>query len=449
MTKHAADCADNSAQILRKFNNIENGVQNMASSWALPSNFGPSRRATDSASSPRTSAPRRTPGKRDMRRKCLYKWISRHCATLLGSYSKTKELPPPASEVERAKWKITARIDLDDLEDPMQVDGPDDNLDNDDPEHDEQFPFHPDGPGHPQATRQTLKIIWSGMQSVGVDSFRPDFTQGILTPHNKFLWLLALKLFVQLVKSGEYHGIDLQLETEEIISETLRNHVVERLQRKYREDNDWSSQRRKVSEQRHRQKTRLTQLKNIRTNFILRHACALIELVPIVEACCSDDETVANDEDQDQAPEDISMDGDSESHRSTDVAADEDAANSQTAMSVSECSHQNRPTSKKKSKKNFAILKVPWRNPRINDIMSKIDWLMTPPEGTRMFCRPRRTRDRHENANNSKIPIAKNLPSNCYEPSWLQKLTTAEVRELRPSRPVDLQGYMTMLEALS
>ncbi|KAI9617803.1 hypothetical protein H4Q26_012667 [Puccinia striiformis f. sp. tritici PST-130] len=52
---------------------------------------------------------------------------------------------------------------------------------------------------------------------------------------------LAPKLFIRLVKSGEYSGISLEIHDKPAIYEALRTYVDGRLKQKYRQDNNWST----------------------------------------------------------------------------------------------------------------------------------------------------------------------------------------------------------------
>ncbi|KAI8446824.1 hypothetical protein BY996DRAFT_8447967 [Phakopsora pachyrhizi] len=89
--------------------------------------------------------------------------IRQHIATLLGL--KDGGLPIPHDENNQSQMDV------------------------DDEEHDSDgdpcYPY-PRGPGHTNATPQTLSIMWRMMNEAGVKSFRPDFSQPCNSPDNNF-----------------------------------------------------------------------------------------------------------------------------------------------------------------------------------------------------------------------------------------------------------------------
>lgn len=91
----------------------------------------------------------------------------------------------------------------------------------------DQDPFFPfrDGPGHSNATPVQLSIMWQMMKTVGVNSFRPDFSKSASSKYNKWLWELALKIFVKLVECGEYTGIPLGTTGISVIKRLLATHI--------------------------------------------------------------------------------------------------------------------------------------------------------------------------------------------------------------------------------
>ncbi|CAH7687578.1 hypothetical protein PPACK8108_LOCUS22383 [Phakopsora pachyrhizi] len=144
----------------------------------------------------------------------LEELTQQHVKALLGLKSGITRLPSPASKKERQNW-----IWLDD-----EVEGLKENSDCNQEfskvesensivtmseTEDPHFPF-PGGPGHKRATPQQLQIMWNMMQERGVSKFCPKFGDSIESPDNCFLWSLAHKIFVCLVKCGEYQGINLE-----------------------------------------------------------------------------------------------------------------------------------------------------------------------------------------------------------------------------------------------
>lgn len=116
----------------------------------------------------------------------LHALIRLHCTTLFGSYiADHKKLPPPATEAEKANWKmkkVNIIPDEDSDETSSASPGPTQVLmdldinENEEiletgSEADPSFPYGANGPGHEKATRETLPIIWLGMQKVGLRSF--------------------------------------------------------------------------------------------------------------------------------------------------------------------------------------------------------------------------------------------------------------------------------------
>ncbi|CAH7674685.1 hypothetical protein PPACK8108_LOCUS9607, partial [Phakopsora pachyrhizi] len=224
---------------------------------------------------------------------------------------------------------------------------------------DPSFPYG-DGPGHRQASAQTLAIIWQTMRKAGVAKFRPDLNKGFFTDDNQFLWNIALRTFINLVRSGEYTGISLDIYHEEDIWIALRNHVRLRLMRRYQEESlGLESQDAKAKAQRRR--SRMTKLRLARVKYILSKPL-LYELLPVVENCCSDDET-------------------------DDDAMDED-------------NNSTQPT------KRCTVLRLPWRSTLLGKLMVHIDILRDPRNSTapqRSNARPARERIRVSQAKESNI----------------------------------------------
>ncbi|CAH7674083.1 hypothetical protein PPACK8108_LOCUS8981 [Phakopsora pachyrhizi] len=159
-------------------------------------------------------------------------------------------LPPAATSWEKAGW--CRKVDLD-IETERAVEVVLDNAsdlasegNSDEVMHgmsdsefesdrDPSFPYG-NGPGHCQASAQTLAIIWQTMRKAGVAKFRPDLNKGFSTGDNQFLWNIALQTFINLVCLGEYKGISLDIYHEEDIWIALQNHIWLRLMRQYQEE---------------------------------------------------------------------------------------------------------------------------------------------------------------------------------------------------------------------
>ncbi|EGG11690.1 uncharacterized protein MELLADRAFT_90926 [Melampsora larici-populina 98AG31] len=153
--------------------------------------------------------------------------------------------------------------------------------------HDPCFPYL-NGPGHKDATPQQLAIMWNMMQSVGLTSFRPDFAEPPNSKDNKWLWDLALKIFIKLVECGEYTGVPLQDDGHAFIKKCLFTHIRSLIKR-YQNQN-WEEARRKNTTNEARRGARLRYLRQTREDLILSNE-QLWPLSAIVSAACSDDET--------------------------------------------------------------------------------------------------------------------------------------------------------------
>lgn len=127
------------------------------------------------------------------------------------------KLPDPASDEAKQAW--CREQDLNTL-DTSNI--PSDEAPRVEP--DPSFPY-PEGPGHRDSTPQQLTIMWNMMQSVGVSSFRPNWPETHKSGDNKWLWELALKIFIKLVECGEYPGISLDNENRPYIEKCLFTYV--------------------------------------------------------------------------------------------------------------------------------------------------------------------------------------------------------------------------------
>ncbi|MBW0518829.1 hypothetical protein O181_058544 [Austropuccinia psidii MF-1] len=205
----------------------------------------------------------------------------------------------------------------------------------DSPLCDPQFPY-PGGPGHHEASQQTLKIIWRAMRQAGMRSFQPSLDEPFTTPENRFCWTFAFKLFLKLVSFGKYEGINLDITNEQVIWNALQNHVQHRLMSKYCQQ-QWSVDHKEKHKKMCRRLAPLTKTRQARVSFLLAQP-PLMALIPIVEECCSDDET-ANEYEEERP---------------------------------------NQPYSKNSQQKQCKILKLPWHNPRLDRIMQIIDKLRQP-----------------------------------------------------------------------
>ncbi|EGG09317.1 uncharacterized protein MELLADRAFT_96289 [Melampsora larici-populina 98AG31] len=155
-----------------------------------------------------------------------------HVETLFGQREDDSTFPAPASDEEKANWMKSR--DLESIE--ADVTAPTFTMET----LDSHFPY-PDGPGHKDSTPTQLSVMRQMMNSVGVRSFRPDFSISQRTGDNKWLWDLALKIFVKLTECGEYPGVPSNPEGQEQMKKSLTTYV-QGLSKRYRQES-WDLQR--------------------------------------------------------------------------------------------------------------------------------------------------------------------------------------------------------------
>ncbi|KAH9448838.1 hypothetical protein Pst134EA_028133 [Puccinia striiformis f. sp. tritici] len=151
--------------------------------------------------------------------------IRKHVATLFG-LKPGKAIPPPATEAEQQQWRTPNNVDfvMDILFNNSGA-----ALESADPEF-----RNSEGPGHPEATFETLKIIREEMDHcTGISPFCPDVAKEFSDPENMFLWSLAVNTFVELIERGEYTNISLGLYNCSKIKVTMNQHVVNTWQMTY------------------------------------------------------------------------------------------------------------------------------------------------------------------------------------------------------------------------
>ncbi|MBW0487062.1 hypothetical protein O181_026777 [Austropuccinia psidii MF-1] len=186
-----------------------------------------------------------------------------HCQTLFGKCVDSNKLPPPATDREKTKWNQNEVIgqypDSDSSSNYSSSSNSESSVE------DFAFPY-PGGPGHKQASSQTLSIMWRTMKQAGVQSFRPNLGASFNSPDNKFLWDLEISLFIKLIHAHEYTDIDL-----------------------YRKEN-MDPQRRTHKAKYSRRMTCLANNCQGGIAYLLGQP-ALTPLIPIVQRCTSDDET--------------------------------------------------------------------------------------------------------------------------------------------------------------
>ncbi|KAA1118674.1 hypothetical protein PGT21_001717 [Puccinia graminis f. sp. tritici] len=163
--------------------------------------------------------------------------VRRHSATLFGKCFYEGNFPPPATPEERRQWIDRGDI-VDDLDDESHESFHDDSAmdlsvhgeSEMEVDLDPSFPY-PDGPGHPAASPQALRILWRTMRNCNVKSFRPNLAEAMTTPSNRFLWNLAIRTFYRLVRSGEYECLTSEMCIQKEVNRAFRTHVKGHLMR--------------------------------------------------------------------------------------------------------------------------------------------------------------------------------------------------------------------------
>ncbi|KAH9818309.1 hypothetical protein DFH28DRAFT_925801 [Melampsora americana] len=208
-----------------------------------------------------------------------------HIEVMLGQKSPTDPLPEPPSAVEKESYRFATNLDS------VKIDV--DNISDLNPSHttsstiDPCFPY-PNGPGHHNATPQQLSVIWKLMNAAGVSSFRPDFGESASARTNKWLWGLALKIFLKLAEYRIYTGISLDDSNLKYIQRIFDVHV-QSLMKRYRQER-WDKERKEASVIVGRRNTRMTRLRKSREKIIIEEE-SLWPLLPLINIACSDDET--------------------------------------------------------------------------------------------------------------------------------------------------------------
>ncbi|EGG08654.1 uncharacterized protein MELLADRAFT_84683 [Melampsora larici-populina 98AG31] len=325
-----------------------------------------------------------------------------HIDAMLGRTSETNPLPPPAASQEKDRWMYEK--DLEDVEFDLE------NLPKPPDDHnpiDPHFPY-PDGPGHPDATPQQLAVMWKLMNAVGMESFRPDFSQSAQSPENKWVWGIAEKIFIKLVECGEYPGVSLDRTNREYIKECFDSHF-QTLKKRHRTE-QWETERKIAAGVANRRVTRLERLKKARRKTVM-DTQKLWRLLPLIETTCSDDETDT---------EGISITSSPGESTATIVRA------------------------------------LPWRSEglsnvwkRLEDSQVRLKQSLAPKTSSPNRGRPSRPRLRRPNAPPSKIVAPKNLPKDCYAQPYLERLSSNEKALLHIDEKPILLEILAVLDELN
>lgn len=317
--------------------------------------------------------------------------VRKHIKTLLGQCSETNVLPPPATAREKDRWN--REVVNDEVSDDDDLSSPDAS-----PLHrdvDPAFPYGISGPGHREASKETLAIMWRAMRRARVRSFRPDFNQAVRQPDNLFLWDLAHSIFIKLVKAGEYDDIDLDTCSEEKIHQAILSHA-KTLRRQFREGG-WDPERVNHRAVVKRRRARTKHLCDIRSKLVMKHP-GLTALLPIITKCTSDAET------------------DNE-------------------MEESSSEEEN------SSGKRLIIQDLPWRHPRVTRIFEMIDQMIDSERksGSKSYGKyVVNKRVRPNTPHVSSKPCPPGLPADCINGDWMrsQRLSTINTLKIQPGPPL-------------
>ncbi|KAA1135672.1 hypothetical protein PGTUg99_030050 [Puccinia graminis f. sp. tritici] len=90
-----------------------------------------------------------------------------------------------------------------------------------DKDRDPQYPY-PEGPGHPDASQEELKIMYNMLRDKHMRRFCMDFTAAMSVPINQFCLTVVQDIFLALLECKEYEGLHPEEQKSEVIFEQLR-----------------------------------------------------------------------------------------------------------------------------------------------------------------------------------------------------------------------------------
>ncbi|MBW0485450.1 hypothetical protein O181_025165 [Austropuccinia psidii MF-1] len=270
---------------------------------------------------------------------------------------------------------------------------------------DPAFPYA-GGPGHRQASPQTLSIMWHAMNRAGVRSFQPDLLDSFNSPDNQFLWGLAILLFIKLVKAHEYTDVDLEMHSEQKIYQTFYSHAKHLCQRFPLENADPHKKNCKAKYS--RCMTCLENNRKARIAYLLTQP-ELMPLIPIVQKCTSDDKT---------------------DHGATDES-------------------DRKENDDQHIHKRFSILHMQWCHPRIRKMMRMIDELIACKKnvhGSKCASKNQRIESRPQKISFVNCPSG--LPSDCYNGEWLQTQSVPKVISLQIQPGTSIKQFINIMNAM-
>ncbi|EGG04618.1 uncharacterized protein MELLADRAFT_88679 [Melampsora larici-populina 98AG31] len=292
--------------------------------------------------------PRTTPQRR---------YVRKLIRVLLGLKPDDKDAPHGATPAEKRNWN-TDTITIQGL----LADGPVDLQDTDNTVFTSGLAAHDKSPG-------SIKIIRDTLYQAGVAKFQPEWSEPMASVNNAHLCRVATAIFIKLVQSGEYSGVSKDVDPGQIYRVIL-NHLNDTWRRKFRENREWSQNRLQERHKTKVQNNRISKVREARSQFVMARP-NLWALTPVVQACCSNDET------------------DSEADQEQD-------------------------------RKICKIWRLPWRNPLLQKIFDDIDAARerNNPVNSSPGNQPR-VRQRDPNYPVSKKTPPKGLNVDCYCPLWL------------------------------
>ncbi|KAA1076277.1 hypothetical protein PGT21_000856 [Puccinia graminis f. sp. tritici] len=98
-----------------------------------------------------------------------------------------------------------------------------------DKDRDPQYPY-PEGPGHPDASQEELKIMYNMLRDKHMRRFCMDFTAAMSVPINQFCLTVVQDIFLALLECKEYEGLHPEEQKSEAFSDDEINDEVEQIQ---------------------------------------------------------------------------------------------------------------------------------------------------------------------------------------------------------------------------
>ncbi|KAA1070908.1 hypothetical protein PGTUg99_005714 [Puccinia graminis f. sp. tritici] len=332
----------------------------------------------------------------------LKELIRIHVATLLGLRPR-EPIPPPATEAERAQW----------------ISQPDENIDD---RADDNNPSDTD-----MSDLNALILMARDMPTPLLKHSNSSKEKWIVLGYRHFY------------RTSPNRGINLQMYGCPTITSRMKHHVKDTWQRTYRKNQPdiRTATSPKSLAKRTRMTTRVIKLRRVRCNAIV-HIPELKGLLPIIEQCCSEDES-----DQSDA---MSIDSDTSSSECESDVMDID--NSATPGRCSSTSTSRKAVFNNANPKRSVVRKFIWRNPAVDDLMILLDeWRLQKSQSTpKKRTGPIPTiRKRPTFPLISYTKPSPCLPYDVYDPEWLSALPDVEKSDLDARPEPAVQFYASIL----